>query len=144
MRQGRATSKTLRERQKGDTRIIPRCDMAHHHSEVNREATSSSLLHPMPDQVSLKRRSTGRISNGVADITHLPNRKLIIRPKIRVQQRVRSLLPQRSPFRFLVDEEIKITRDAARTALAARHLEGTDATINVMFAVSNLQASQAK
>ena len=136
--------KTLRERQKGDTRIIPRCDMAHHHSEVNREATSSTLLHPMPDQASLRRQSMGRISNGVVDIIHLPNGKLTIRSKVKVQQRVRSLSPQRSPFRFSEDGEIKITRDAAGTALVARHLEGTDATINLMFAVSNLQASQAR
>lgn len=118
--------------------------MAHHPSEVNREATSSSLLHPLPDPPNLKRRSMGRISNGIADTTRLPNGKLIIRPTIKFQQRVRSLLPQRSPFRFSVDEVIKITRDAAGTALVARHLEGTDATISLMFAVSNLQASQAK
>lgn len=118
--------------------------MAHHHSEVLREATFSSPLRPVPDQASLKRPNTGHISNGVAVTTHLLNGKPIIRPKIRAQQPVRSLFPQRSPSRFSVDEDFKITRDAAGTALIARHLEGTDATINLKFAVSTLQAAQAK
>ena len=73
--------------------------MAHHHSEVIHEATSSSLLRLMPDQASLKCPSTGCNRNGVADITHLLNGKLIIRPKLELNS-VRSLFPQRLPSRF--------------------------------------------
>lgn len=117
------TLKIFQERQKEGIRTIQMRHTELHHSEVSHKATLGNLQHQSLDQADLKHPSTGRINNGVVDIIHLPNEKLIISPKIRFQFRIREPCLQPLPSHFQGDQGIKITRIAVRTAFCARHLE---------------------
>lgn len=111
MRHDKTIFKTPQDHLKEGIHTIPMHRIGLLPNEVSREATFSSLQHHMPDPVHLKHQNTGRISNGVVDITHPPKEKLIIKSKIGFQQRICSPLPQTLLSRFFQWMEKSISRE---------------------------------